>query len=217
MKGYTYNPRYFVIIVQNRNNRQIVPVRLNRAREFLSCNIHTSAWYQMLIKKLIQEKTEHQISKSRLRVICVPWIINNLIVIILSLKSRHSIPTRCVRCVYPGEIKKSGDERGMNAGREDGRRWRWGHESTESSPRQYFAAWSDKRGHNAEGRIDSPRSGEEDRGEDRAGYVARETLPRRDGPGTLLPKRCSPSGLGKQRATGLPRGVINHFLLRKER
>jgi len=26
--------------------------------------------------------------------------------------------------VYPGEIKKSEDERGMNAGREDGRRWR---------------------------------------------------------------------------------------------
>lgn len=34
---------------------------------------------------------------------------------------------------------------------------------------------------------------------------------------TLLPKRCSPLGLGKQRATGLPRGVINHFLLRKAR
>lgn len=45
------------------------------------------------------------------------------------------------------------------------------------------------------------------------GYVARET-PRVDR-ATLLPKRCSPLGLGKQRATGLPRGVINHFLLRK--
>lgn len=92
---------------------------------------------------------------------------------------------------------------------------RWGHESTESSPRQYFAAWSDKRGHNAEGRIDSPRSREEDRGreEDRAEVTLHER--RRGERATLLPKRCSPSGLGKQRATGLPRGVINHFLLRK--
>lgn len=44
------------------------------------------------------------------------------------------------------------------------------------------------------------------------GYVARETPRDR---ATLLPKRCSPLGLGKQRATGLPRDVINHFLLRK--
>lgn len=44
------------------------------------------------------------------------------------------------------------------------------------------------------------------------GYVAR-----RVDRATLLPKRCSPLGLGKQRATGLPRDVINHFLLCKAR
>jgi len=94
---------------------------------------------------------------------------------------------------------------------------RWGHESTESSPRQYFAAWSDKRGHNAEGRIDSPRSREEDRGrEDQATLVTLHERRRVDRP-TLLPKRCSPLGLGKQRATGLPRGVINHFLCKVKR
>lgn len=49
------------------------------------------------------------------------------------------------------------------------------------------------------------------------GYVVTLHEKRRVDRATLLPKRCSPLGLGKQRATGLPRDVINHFLLRKAR
>lgn len=55
----------------------------------------------------------------------------------------------------------------------------------------------------------------EDRGPERTRPRLHCTRRRRAERATLLPKRCSPSGLGKQRATGLPRSVINHFLLRK--
>lgn len=48
-----------------------------------------------------------------------------------------------------------------------------GHEWTESSAGQYLAAWTDKKGHNAEGRIDSPRSRGSRTGGRGGGYAAR--------------------------------------------
>lgn len=115
---------------------------------------------------------------------------------------RTSLSSRCI-----GQIK---DALGLAEGKKEKRERGRGHEWTESSAEQYLAAWTDKKGHNAEGRIDSPRS---ERITDEAVRLASRGKER----ATLLLKRCSATGYGKQRATGRLRSVINHFFLRKQR